>query len=746
MAYGVKYQTTFDRIDKAGVAIGYTLQILQKGYSGVITDVIAAGVPVVHSYQTDEPKAPIKGSSLSITLINQNGALPLETFYSVDDDEYQVQFFWETQLMFIGYLVQDDFNEILNDFTHEIVLSANDNLGLLKDVALDKAKVTYDIIAQTNDTWSATAPNTITIPVGIAASVQNGDIIKIESLIFNATYTVIDNSGSPNFIVAETVTTFTTGTSDDIIIERPSQFPDLISIATVINNCLAATDLQINTNVFCNFKEASQDLTKCFITEILLNSQTFLKDAQTYNNCYYILEGLMKRFNCTLFQAKGVWNIVHWDELRYDGYEVPGFAYDSDFNLLGAIFLNEKSMIFAGYDIFQVGIGENTLAQAGLNHRLFRPYNFDMETFNFRQPLQILRNFDLQTLGNLINTFTTGSGPSLKTFNDYTVTWWVTSTRLDAGNGTFFVRVTLDSIGNEIDRFLVVTRDVKSYKIEVAKGDIFKYSFTFRTEDSQPGPITLQIYIELTDGTTTNYYHNDGTWSTGVGWGYDIPTGDNSNQWHSVTIDNSILPGTSEIPFDGLLYCYLRVADLSGTVHGTYYKDIRFDYTPLINESTKITGQTHKNSQVPQPKNNENLEIIVDDSPRNSVAGTLFLSSMTGVLQDRTVQWFLNDPSTPEKLGNLTTFEVLYWRRIVRSILEGTYCGLVSADSGGNHISMLGVFNYTFFPGLNYIFGKLDIDYKNNHCTGTLSEIFDDGEVDSDLAATYIFNYLYAPK
>lgn len=745
MSYGIKYQSTFDRVDNTGVSVGYTLQILQLGYSAGITNVKCGAVPVLHQYQTDDPKAPIKGSSLSITLINEKGSLPLTDFLSIDDDEYQVQLFWGTQLMFIGFLVQDDCSETLIDYTHEINLSATDNLGLLKGVTLDKAKITYDIILNVNDTHATTAPNILTVSSSFAAFVQNGDVIKVFGLIFTSTYTVIDNSGGTSLVVAETVTTVSVAT-DTMRLLRPSQFPDLLTIAQVFNLCLAATDLQINTSIFCNFKEVSQDLTKCFITEILLNSQTFLADAHTYDNCYNILTNILARLNCTLFQAKGIWNIVHWDELRYSGYPIPGFSYDANFTLIGPVFLNDKSLIFAGFNKFQIGIGKNTQSLTGLNHRIFRPFNFDLETFNYKQPDQLLKNFDLQTLGNLVSTTTTGSGSTLRTINDYAVPWWVTSTRLDAGTGTFTIRVTLDNLGNEIDRVLVVTRDVKSYKIEVAKGDAFKYSFSFKTQDSQPGNINLVMYVELYDGTTTNYFHEDGTWQTGVGFTYNIPSGDNSNQWHSVTIDSSLFPGISEIPFDGLLYCYLRIMDLSGTVHETYYKDIRFEYIELINESTKIIGQTHTTSQAPNIKQNNSVEIFVDDSPRNSIAGTLFLNSMTGVIQDRTIQWFLNNGSDTRKLGDLTTFETLFWRRIFRSILEDTYYGLVSADTLGDHISMLGVFNSTLFSGVNFIWGKLEIDYRNNKCNGTLWEMCTDSEVDGDLTSTYIFNYLYALK
>src|SRR6185312_2936987 len=69
------------------------------------------------------------------------------------------------------------------------------------------------------------------------------------------------------------------------------------------------------------------------------------------------------------------------------------------------------------------------------------------------------------------------------------------------------------------------------------------------------------------------------------------------------------------------------------------YKDIRLEYYPLVNQTTKIIGQTHETNQVGNVKNNNDSEFFIDSSPRNSIAGTLFLNQMDGILQKRTVKW-----------------------------------------------------------------------------------------------------------
>lgn len=130
----------------------------------------------------------------------------------------------------------------------------------------------------------------------------------------------------------------------------------------------------------------------------------------------------------------------------------------------------------------------------------------------------------------------------------------------------------------------------------------------------------------------------------------------------------------------------------------------------------------------------------------------MFLSSTTGVLRDRCGQWNRATRTEAKNLGEITTEENLFIRRISRTLLEGTFYGLISPpeDAGGidivDHISIISVIRYTFFPDHNFIFGRLEIDYSNNNASGTLFEMYKDTEADADLTYYYIFQYLYSTK
>lgn len=742
--YATIYTCTFDPVMPESPT--YTLTILKKDFVGDSTAVIGSTVPVIHSWPTDDPKAPVRGSSLTASLINQNGSLPLSSFFSTDDDEFKVWFNYGAQRLFEGFLVQDDCSETLLDSTHEINLSATDNLGLLKDVPLDKARIIYDDIGTVNDTWDTTAPHTLTIPVGISALLHPGDQVFIHHPIFDITYNVTDNVGGNVLIVAETVTT-TSFAASDIHIMHPRGFDDKVTIAFILSNCLWATGLELNTWVWGKIIEQSQNDTTSFIDQTLEDPQTFLKNDTEFQDCYTCLEMIFKSFKMCLFQAKGVWNIMRWDELRYYSNAMDVYIYDTDFTMTGTDTMDD---VFTIEPNLPPAPRPNMSPETELRHSAKRGFTFVKETFNYKTPVNLLRNWNLQILGNLLNTTTTGTGITLQTTREYEFPWWIDAVPpYDTGTGTatYFIRVVSDYLDNELDRYLFLKdNNIVAYRIEVNKGDRFEYSYQMRTADSQSGGTGIQMFglILLTDGVTDRFGRfPPGSGDTEPGWGtvpkfhIDIDSGDNTNQWHSMFF------GSGPIPYDGLLYCFLIVNDFGGTDNGTLFKDLRFDYTAFINDSTKIIGQTHNSSQIATIKQNENEEIMIDTSTRNAIAGTLFLDSTTGVLQDRAAIWGHPYLTQAELLGNIITFEQLFWRRVPRTILEGTFYGLTQSAI---HVSLLSVFKYTFFPTLNLVPGMMEIDYRNNKFTGTLWEIWEDSETDADLNSTYEFKYLYSTK
>ena len=657
MAYGLRYFGEFEDISGRS----YRVEILQKDYSGVFTSIKLGATPAVHSYQTDDIRATVRGASATINIIN-SGSIPITTFYSVNDDEYQVKILQGSAVLFIGFLVQDDTTEIMVDYAHDITIQCNDNLGLLKDVTFNK----------------------------------NASVIT-------------------DFYAKDT-------------------------LARCVHQCLVNTSLELDTYVYANLWEDRMAETDSFLPQTYIDLQTFIS-GDKFMSCYQVLDYILDRFNLSLFQAQGRWNIVRWDEL-YRLTTVNGFKYSSAWVLTGTTLLDTPYLaapVIAGTTV------PDTYPEYGLRRQIVRPFQFDQETFNYGQIKYLLRNYDLMTLGTLLRSYNS-AGNLIKEYEATNWTGgWTTNT------ATRFIRVVYDSIGNEIERYLTITgattdsaRSVASDAIEVSQGDKLKFSFSFKTNIAQAGPLTIIFAVRLYDGVTTRYIGEvpvgNGNWIPGIGFNYSIASGDNSNTWHSVSIESS------QIPYDGLLYCYLATATQNPQNAGkeTLYKDIRLEYTPFINDSIKIIGHIHKDIQTDaaaaDTKNNEDITINIDDSPKNPIQGTLFMSTYSHLVRDRTSRWHRAGHTESKRIGEITTKEVLQWRSISRAKLEGSFRGLWQSAIP---LTPLSIFKYQTLNPARFILGQSEFDYKNNKFRGTLWQLDEPAIDEPAVNDLYTFTYIY---
>lgn len=733
--YGLKYQSQFDSISDANnPSRRYTLQFLFKDYTGDAVSVLGGATAVIQKCTVEDPFAPIKGQSLSIQLINE-GNIPITSFYSEDDDGIQVKLFDENNnLLFIGFLVQDDFYEGMIDYEHPITLSATDSLGLLKGVILSEARVKRGYLAQyvTDVDLSVIHVNVL----DTAFYPEIGDTIEIASI----SYTITSATAGQHLIGVHVynwaigVTPATTGIAYDLTTIYLTGEINLINrnnLLSIIAVCLASTNLPLTLNIFHNYYEYRQGTGTSTFEQTIIDSQLFIS-GETYDDCYSVLSKILAAFQCTLFQANGCWNIINWYEAKlYPLNAINGFVYDETFLYLGTTTFNNN--FFIGPDP-QLTQPIYELVQGGV-----RGWKFSRKTFNYNSPKYLLKNYDLLKLGALRSDYV-----SLGIrYKEYTATDWTggdTPTYVDR-----FIRVASDpGTGTEINRTLVVKGDpgslsysksVRSQPIECHVGDKIKVSFSVRGQNSFTGTWTLEYAIMLTDGTNIRYVDdlpaNNGDWISTIGFEYN-GSGTNTDQWHDVEIQSS------QMPYSGLLYVYLT--ELYGNGDETQYKDIRFEYTPYISDSTKITGQIHKQNQLPNKKLNNDVDIVIDDSPRNAIVGTLFLNTVTSLLQDRTTFWrHPQDGINGWRLGELSTLLELTWRQKTRSKLEGGFTGLWQNGVPAS-LLMMGITD--FAPNKNYIFGLLDIDYKNNSFNGQLWELYDN--TDPDFDPDYTLSFIYS--
>lgn len=739
---GLKYQSSFDSIR----GLDCSLEIYAKDYTGDVIDIVLTDNPIIQSWNTDEAKPAIKGCEVAINILNE-GALPVTDFMANEDDYFKVIIKVNSNTVFEGYLVQDDYDEILVDFPHEISLKATDNLGLLKDVSLGDAAITYGDSNTVNEDFEQTASNKILIDGSVP--IRPGMVIIIDSgTALDGQYAV--KTWDFNILLVETEVTFETdlnGTvvgpvNGDITYITPVDLSERKFLSEVLALCLKSTNLPLGIRVYGTIYPDGAANSRLF-DDVMITPESFLS-GNKWASCYDVISRIVGRLGFTLFQAEGFWNIVRWDELRLHANEIPGRNYNSDFEFLGIMSLDNQ---------FVSGFGEATFPEEGLSYTVQRPLKFARETFNYRNPENLIKNINFEDLGELLSETVDGTD----TIYDYEMVGWEQGFEWTTGGGGYvgstaqrIIRIIIDADGNEKERYGVIKGNsgfdnyacAQSNGVEVRAGDRIKISFDFKTKESQPGNVNNYFRVNLL--TTVNpvprnannrYLASDRKWYTnGPFILHNTPSTDNTNKWHSVSVESD------EIPFDGLIIVKLAQCVISSsTTKETHYKNIRFEVIRQVSGRQKITGHQHTSQQLLNIKNTEEEEIYVDASPSNAIAGTLFLETFSGPVQDLVTTWNYNG-DTYQKLGHITTRDELFLRRIPRLKLEGDMYHLEQDDK---ILSALSVLQYAQFTGSNFVSGKLTLDYAQDKATLTLFEMHKDSEEDTDLREIYGFRYLY---
>jgi hypothetical protein len=663
----------------------YKIEILELNYTGFSARFTCAASPVIHTWDKDEPLAAIKGSQVQINLVN-TGNLPLSNFYSDSDDTFQIKVFLNNILVFYGYLVQDDCMEEITDIEHVITLTATDNIGLLKNVTIDEA------------------------------------------------------IGSTTF--------------------------KYISILEFFFYCINQTKISLPTVLFCNLTETTFNTTNTFLSQTYLNFQSFSNSSneQTYDNCYSVLEKIFSRFNISLFQANGQWNIIRWNEARYYNGAIPYRFYDETQVQVSTGFYSNQ---------LYVGHGTNMPIEYGALQRINRNIKFSLDTFNYTRPAQLFNNIDLKRLGNLLKSYTIGTGVNLQYYDEYDLVGWGAGFVWDNSGTQLFdtrsykaIRVVRDYRLKEIDRYLIASGNgyndffrtnaaISSAPMEVNVGDILKINFQVRRKDSYDAGIGNDYMLQFGGwlntkmpisprGVNNRFLDIAGKWRTyisgsisGNNFGPIITGGQDIAEWTTVEIE------TFEIPYDGNFYLQL------GNYVRPQFNEWRFKNfkVEVFNNADKfglVKGQTHKQSQNVGVKNTQQNIINVDDSISNTIGGTLFgVNTIGGLVRQRTSNWRRLHTTENRGLGDIITFEKLFNKRYART---GVECRIIGVKSGNVIISSLSLFQLTNFIGVNFVAGRMEIDYANTSCKVNLFELHKDGETDAMLTSNYQFNYILDTK
>ena len=144
MAFEIKYRCEwYDRLK-----LKWRYDILEDGFSGSsITDLVASADPLTIDFLSgsdDIFESNIRGSKCDLR-VKVSTSFVLADLYTVQDRKFKVNIYYNTTSLFwTGYIVSNNYQEAYNDTPYDVVISANDGLGYLKQILYDDAGTAYD--------------------------------------------------------------------------------------------------------------------------------------------------------------------------------------------------------------------------------------------------------------------------------------------------------------------------------------------------------------------------------------------------------------------------------------------------------------------------------------------------------------------------------------------------------------------------------------------------------------------------
>lgn len=419
-----------------------------------------------------------------------------------------------------------------------------------------------------------------------------------------------------------------------------------------ISWCLQKTGLELPIWVEMNLLEVSatyDNPVDHFYNMLYLNAQTFETSIGELENCYSVLEKLLKEF-CDLSQQKNAWFIRSTDEAGYAIKRLCKFTYDGE--PIGFFYPLLVKDIGANYDIAFM----NDDARLSLQ----RPYKAVKHTFDYNYPSEIIQNIDFER-----GTATTAPDPTAPTSTGvYRPEGW---TLARAGDGTGGVWLDLYQqagargelikefeYGYEKERYLVVEHEdvagtdfihyVKSTPFYVQKGDKLQISVDVGQDVNLNIINPVHVWLEA----DTNYYT----------WQYDNTNPSSIiNQWVSkpkpltasiadnpftqmwrITLDNALDPTDElpkytnasseiEIPADGRIW--IRLAVNFNIFAPLFFNNLSITLTPRVNGSyAKYKGQQHISEQQVDNMAVREESVYMSDAPRIEMKGALLLTEL----------------------------------------------------------------------------------------------------------------------
>lgn len=787
MSYGLRYIREYTNVQDAACR----LEFWQKDYIGSSQNILGSRDSFILAKEIDDPFEPVQPQPATIELLtDEQTGFGIDEFYSEDDEEWLIKFHLipfggiQKQVFYTATVSSIFFSHSATD-NSIVIVDRNPNPGIKAGQTIVINAITYTIkkVEYGNGRYTLHVAETVQ-----PRTMFETDIVVFDILDDGLIYTgfILQDESEDSFISYDHFIRLTAtdnlGLLSDISFDVAcgDQYPyQHFTIAEYLQIILSQTGLQLPVQIFANIYETtttdrSADASATFVDQVRLYSGTFADDNGKWQSCFDVLSAILKSFGCIITQRKGKWVIYRWGELRtLDNATWQGTEFSADFSTNSAVtFANTPVLISEKRNVLTGGADNKSY--------LVRPYKYVQYTYDYKQPAQLLKDEDLQELGTPRGINTSGDGKYR--YNDYS---FPPLFRHETGNSTSnsiddsFIRIVTEIATNtETERFVYTPFTDHNYKwlsfapIEVSQGDVLDFSCAFKALSNSSNPLRVFIRFALfaidVNGNTILYelspFHLTGTtfgqytwvFETNVGaqnyktfLGVPIDVVDNITEYQNFSLSGSTYSGWTfpAFPQDGLLVVSLGGANNTATGSSLAYvdvatKDIKLDIRNKINESYDVSGQTHTQTQTGIIKNKLEEDIIIDDSPRLSIAGTLLLDKLThfnyfnyDAYMNMTKLW-KRQAGEQKRLGQITSEDVKQAFGQLRIKLDCT----IQFD---DYIDVLTTIQLAYYAKYNFRFGNIsEINFANCTIKAQLIELWKSGE--SIGSYDYDFEFLYS--
>lgn len=583
------------------------------------------------------------------------------------------------------------------------------------------------------------------------------------------------------------------------------------SVINLLGELLWKTGQTMTMRVYFNLYEVSMKNNISPIEQMFLDVVTFQSSSGTpvgdtdpadfstgFDDCYTVLEKIVRNLRCKLFQQNGKWHLVN----LYEYFNPNGYTfYDFTFSLVDNMVLSNPFNKQVGQQLVSIVGKKQVLHPVQEDQSLYLKLatkSFEL-SYSYDQALNTICNQNLSqgvrdpSLDGTIPDETNHS--IIRQYHAFTAYCYthLNGTSSPGNDHPYpsspptknaYIRSVIDGLGYELIRYLVIEQDpanpvsyLVSSPLDIDVNDVFQMSFSWMVRGSLSiGGFYVPAYVLLTgdDGTFWALFSNGNRTSPsnpdawvkvdhnfqGLGPGFGTPPissdiYEENGVWQSLTANQNNETQAARSPAVAPVSGQIQVLFVtcygnSATPVETWFKDITIKILPfLAGGYVQIKGDYNYDNQNNSILQTFNETIQISDSPKTYFKGALL--SGVGTAPLLTPNWHRDGIVESKRFTQLMT-DILYtnFSRILQRI-EGSFRGLTYQDTydlGSSHVA--GLLNSYVFedgktPTKRFMCTSFDIDF----CSGIGRRVFvetlkGEGDLPLYVPDQYIFAYLFS--